>query len=187
MAEQLTSSLITKEKSDWLKSKIRDIPDFPKPGIVFKDLTTLLKDAEAFAYTMEVLTEHYRKLKPDYIAGIEARGFILGPIIANKLGIGFIPIRKAGKLPYKVVKETYDLEYGTDCVEVHEDAVHKDARVVLVDDLLATGGTALAAHKLLTKVGAEVVSVGFVIELGFLNGRTRLPAGVEVISLLDYN
>ncbi|MBY0545671.1 MAG: adenine phosphoribosyltransferase [Candidatus Obscuribacterales bacterium] len=186
MAEQLTSSLITKEKSDWLKSKIRDIPDFPKPGIVFKDLTTLLKDAEAFAYTMEVLTEHYRKLKPDYIAGIEARGFILGPIIANKLAVGFIPIRKAGKLPHKVVKETYDLEYGTDSVEVHEDAVHMGARVVLVDDLLATGGTAVAAHKLLTKVGAEVISVGFVIELGFLNGRTRLPVGVEVLSLLEY-
>lgn len=186
MEEQLTSSLITKEKGEWLKSKIRDIPDFPKPGIVFKDLTTLVKDAEAFAYAMDVLTEHFRKLNPDYIAGIEARGFILGPIIANKLGVGFIPIRKAGKLPYKVVKETYELEYGTDSVEVHEDAVEKGARVVLIDDLLATGGTALASHKLLTKVGADVVSIGFVIELDFLNGRTRLPADVEVVSLLNF-
>lgn len=186
MVEQVTSSLVTKEKTDWLKAKIRDIPDFPKPGIVFKDLTTLLKDAEAFQYVIDVLADHYRKQAPRYIAGIEARGFILGAAIAHKLGIGFIPIRKAGKLPYKVVKENYDLEYGTDTVEIHEDAVEPGAKVVLIDDLLATGGTALAAHKLLTKVGADVVSVGFVIELEFLEGRKRLPGNVELVSLLTF-
>lgn len=184
--QQVSSSLITEEKSNWLKSKIRDIPDFPKPGIVFKDLTTLLKDAEAYSYTINLLSDHFAKLKPDYIAGIEARGFILGSVIAHRLGVGFIPIRKAGKLPYKVVKESYDLEYGTDTVEVHEDAVETGARVVLIDDLLATGGTAMAAHKLLTKVGADVVSIGFVVELGFLNGRQRIPANVDIVSVLNY-
>ncbi len=186
MVEQVTSPLLTKEKTEWLKAKIRDIPDFPKPGIVFKDLTTLLKDGEAFSYVIDVLTEHFKQHNAAYIAGIEARGFILGPVIAHKLGIGFIPIRKSGKLPYRVVKETYDLEYGTDCVEIHEDAVEEGARVILIDDLLATGGTALAAHKLLTKVGANVVSVGFVVELGFLNGRNRMPSNVEVVSILTY-
>lgn len=185
MVEQLTS-LVTEEKTEWLKTKIRDIPDFPKPGIVFKDLTTLLKDAEAFQYTIDVLTEHFAKHDAKYIAGIEARGFILGPVIAHKLGLGFIPIRKSGKLPYRVVKEAYDLEYGTDTVEIHEDAVESQDKVVLIDDLLATGGTAMAAHKLLTKVGANVVSVGFVVELAFLNGRARIPSNVEVVSLLTY-
>ena len=186
MVEQLTSPLVASEKIEWLKSKIRDIADFPKPGIVFKDLTTLLKDADAFSCVIDVLSDHFRTLKPDYIAGIEARGFILAPVIAHKIGVGFIPIRKAGKLPYRVVKETYNLEYGTDTVEVHEDAVDKGAKVVLIDDLLATGGTALAAYNLLTKVGADVISIGFVVELGFLNGRARLPANVDVVSVLNY-
>ena len=128
MVEQLTSPLVASEKIELLKSKIRDIADFPKPGIVFKDLTTLLKDADAFSCVIDVLSDHFRTLKPDYIAGIEARGFILAPVIAHKIGVGFIPIRKAGKLPYRVVKETYNLEYGTDTVEVHEDAVDKGAK-----------------------------------------------------------
>jgi adenine phosphoribosyltransferase len=187
MVEQVVSPLmLTEDKTEWLKAKVRDVPDFPKPGIVFKDLTTLMRDGEAFRFVIDVLADHYKKQSPDYIAGIEARGFILGPVIAHKLGIGFIPIRKSGKLPAKVVKETYDLEYGKDSVEIHEDALEPEARVVLIDDLLATGGTALAAHKLLTKVGATVVSIGFVIELGFLNGRARMPGNVEVITVLQY-
>lgn len=182
-------------KLEWLKSKIRDIPDFPKPGIVFKDLTTLLKDAEAFQFVIDALAEKYAPLKPSYIAGIEARGFILGSALAYKLGVGFLPIRKPGKLPYQVQKISYDLEYGQDTLEIHIDAVAMEPntttvepgkRVVLIDDLLATGGTAVAASSLLKSVGAELIGVGFVVELGFLNGRKKFPAGVDIFSLLNY-
>ncbi|MBX9690398.1 MAG: adenine phosphoribosyltransferase [Candidatus Obscuribacterales bacterium] len=186
MTEQATSKPLSPEKSEWLKGKIRDIPDFPKPGIIFKDLTTLLKDKEAFSYVIEVFADNYSKLNPDYIAGIEARGFILGPAIANKLNLGFIPVRKPGKLPHKVVKESYQLEYGTDTLEVHEDCVNKGDRVVLIDDLLATGGTAAAAYSLLNRVGAEIVSIGFVVELEFLGGRKKMPGGVDVFSILQF-
>lgn len=188
---------LTTTKSDWLKSKIRDIPDFPKPGIVFKDLTTLLKDAEAFSFVIDALAEKYEKLNPAYIAGIEARGFILGASLAYKLGIGFLPIRKPGKLPYKVEKIAYELEYGTDALEIHVDAVDIDAvdtgavekgkSVVLIDDLLATGGTAVAASKLLTAVGAKVIGVGFVVELGFLGGRKKFPSGTDIFSLISFD
>ena len=185
MAEQVTHP-VSPEKSEWLKSKIRDIPDFPKPGIVFKDLTTLLKDSEAFAYVIDVFAAQFETEKPKYIAGIEARGFILGPAIAHKLNVGFIPVRKPGKLPAKVVQESYQLEYGTDKLEVHEDCVSKGERVVLIDDLLATGGTAAAAYSLLRRVGADVISIGFVVELGFLNGRKKMPDGVEIFSIINF-
>lgn len=153
---------------------------------MFKDLTTLLGNAEAFACVIDVLSEKYRQLQPAYIAGIEARGFILGAAVAYKLGIGFVPVRKKGKLPYKVERQTYDLEYGTDAVEIHIDAVERGANVVLIDDLLATGGTASAACQLLRTVGANVIGIGFVTELGFLSGRERLPKDVDLFSMLTY-
>jgi adenine phosphoribosyltransferase len=170
-----------------LQSTIRDIPDFPKPGIIFKDLTTLLKNPDAFRFVIEAMSEHCRDLRPDYIAAIEARGFIIGPSIAYKLGAGFVPIRKPGKLPYTVERESYALEYGTDSIDIHVDAIEKGKRVVLIDDLLATGGTALAGHRLLSRLGAQVSGVGFIVELGFLNGRCKLPAGTDVFSLVKYD
>jgi len=186
MTEQAKFKPISPDKAEWLKGKIRDIPDFPKPGIVFKDLTTLLKDQEAFGYVVDVFAEQYGPLNPKYVAGIEARGFILGSALANKLKVGFIPVRKPGKLPARVVTQSYQLEYGTDRLEVHEDCVAKGDRVVLIDDLLATGGTAGAAYSLLTKVGADVISLGFVVELGFLNGRSKMPPGVECNSIICF-
>ncbi len=169
-----------------IKRSIRDIPDFPKAGIIFKDMTPLLKEAETFAFVVDALTTKCKELKPDVISGIEARGFILAPTIAYNLGLPFVPIRKPGKLPYKVQKMEYALEYGTDSVEVHADAVNKGDRIVLIDDLLATGGTAGAAHKLLTSLGGNVVGIGFIIELAFLSGRNKLPADAEVFSLISY-
>ena len=174
------------KKQDWLKSKIRDIPDFPKPGIIFKDLTTLFSDAESFRFVLDAMTERCRELKPDVIAGIEARGFIFAPTIAYQLGLGFVPMRKPGKLPYKVESLQYDLEYGTDRIEIHSDAVSHGHRVILIDDLLATGGTAGAARQLLSNLGAKVVGVGFVVELAFLKGRARLGDTSDVFSLLTY-
>jgi len=178
---------ISKDKEDWLKSEIRDIPDFPKPGIIFKDLTTLFADADAFGFVLDVMTEQCRKLKPDVVAGIEARGFILAPTIAYKLGVGFVPIRKPGKLPHIVQKMQYELEYGFDTIEIHADAVGKGHRVVLIDDLLATGGTAEAARQLLQLLGADVVGVGFVVELGFLPGRQKLSGASDIFSLVNYD
>ena len=177
---------ITRENAEWLKSTIRDIPDFPKPGIVFKDLTTLLRNKDAFNYAVDVLAGKYAVNKPAYIVGIEARGFIWGAAIAHKLGIGFIPIRKPGKLPYKVEKAFYALEYGQDCVEIHIDALDQGEEVVIIDDLLATGGTAEAAYRLLTSIGAKVIGIGFVVELAFLNGQQKLPSTVDVFSVLTY-
>jgi adenine phosphoribosyltransferase len=189
---------LTSEKATWLKSKIRDIPDFPKQGIIFKDLTTLLKDPEAFRFVIDALAEKYGPMNPTYIAGIEARGFILAAAVAYKLGVGFLPIRKPGKLPYNVEKITYELEYGHDSLEIHVDAVDVDVdavdtaviergkKVVLIDDLLATGGTAHAAHRLLTKVGADVVGIGFITELAFLNGRDKFAKDVDLFSLISY-
>ncbi len=177
---------MAQSKIDWLKSTIRDIPDFPKPGIIFKDLTTLLNNAEAFAYVIDVLAAKYQPMQPAYIAGIEARGFIIGSALAYKMGTGFVPVRKPGKLPYQVERQSYQLEYGSDSVEVHVDAVPDGSTVVLVDDLLATGGTALAAYQLLGKVGANVVGIGFVTELSFLSGRCKLPANVDIFSMLSF-
>ena len=178
---------LSPNKEDWLKSKIRDIPDFPKPGIIFKDITTLLKDPESFRFVIDTMAEQCSEFKPDYIAAIEARGFILAAAIAYQLEKGFIPIRKPGKLPHRVTRQEYALEYGTDCLEIHVDAVERGHRVVLIDDLLATGGTAAAAQMLIKTAGAEVVGTGFVVELSFLGGRKKLlTKSEETFALITY-
>jgi adenine phosphoribosyltransferase len=167
-------------------SSIRDVPDFPKPGIVFKDITTLLNNGEAYSLLMTHLHEKYRDYKLDFIAGIESRGFIFGSALAVSLGLGFVPIRKPGKLPSTVVSEKYSLEYGTDEVQIHLDAFRgiEGARVLLVDDLIATGGTAVAAASLINKAGGNCVEACFVVELGFLPGRGKLEDLTEVYSIL---
>jgi len=171
---------------DNLKSLIREVPDFPKAGILFYDITTLLKDAAGFHGVIDGLSAHYRDTKVDVVLGIEARGFIFAPALAYALNAGFVPVRKPKKLPAETVKVTYDLEYGTDTLEMHKDAVGKGHRVLIVDDLLATGGTAAAAARIVREAGGEVVGMGFVIELTFLNGRGKL-AGTDVYSLLQYD
>ena len=177
---------LSEKRANWLKGTIRDVPDFPKEGILFKDITTLLKDSEALNFTLQALCEHCRSLKPDYIVGIESRGFILAPFIAQQLGIGFIPVRKPGKLPAETVKQEYELEYGVDTLEVHKDAVKPKDRVVIIDDLLATGGTAKATIDLFEAISADVVGIGFIIELEFLKGRDKLSKDVEIFSLLQF-
>jgi len=156
-----------------LKTRIRDVPDFPKPGILFKDITPLLGDGPAFRLVTDLLAERVGAHKPELIVGIESRGFIFGAALAERLGVGFVPVRKPGKLPYKTTRETYSLEYGTDALEMHEDAVEK-RRCLIVDDLLATGGTAAATARLVEKQGGVVEGFAFVIELDFLKGRERL-------------
>jgi adenine phosphoribosyltransferase len=168
-----------------LASKIRDIPDFPKPGIVFKDIMPLLADAEALRATVEQLAAFAEPRKPDLIMGAEARGFILGGALACRLGCGFVAARKPGKLPWRTVSAKYDLEYGFDALELHADAITEGARVLIHDDLLATGGTAKAKVDLVEQLGGEVVGLAFVIELAFLNGRDRLE-GYDVFSLIQY-
>jgi adenine phosphoribosyltransferase len=168
-----------------LKSLIREIPDFPKPGIVFKDITTLLKDPAGLQYTIDCLTAQCADLKPDYIVGMESRGFIFGTPLACRLGAGFIPVRKPGKLPAAVHSIEYALEYGTDCLEIHQDALHSTCRVLIVDDLIATGGTAGATAQLIEKNGCQLVGCAFVIELKDLNGRQQLP-DVPIITLVQY-
>ncbi len=168
-----------------LESLIREIPDFPKPGILFRDITPLLKDPAGFRLCIERMSDMLREVPCDLIAGIEARGFLFGSAIAMEMGIGFIPIRKPGKLPYKTVKQSYDLEYGTDAVEIHSDAVEKGSRVVLVDDLLATGGTMEASCKLLERLGASITLCAFVVELAALSGRDRLK-GYKTESLIRF-
>jgi adenine phosphoribosyltransferase len=170
---------------DELKKLIREVPDFPKPGILFYDITTLLKDKTGFRKVIDSLTEHIGPLKPDYILGIEARGFIFAPALAYNLGAGFAPIRKPNKLPAAAERISYELEYGMDTLEVHKDAVHPGARVVIADDLLATGGTSLAAARLVEKIGGTVAGITFVVELDFLKGRDRLT-GYPVFSLIQY-
>ncbi|MCX7717869.1 MAG: adenine phosphoribosyltransferase [Candidatus Sumerlaeaceae bacterium] len=157
-----------------LKSFIRDVPDFPKPGIIFKDITPLLGDAEALRYAIKLLADRYRPMRIAKVAGIESRGFIFAAALACELGCGMVPIRKAGKLPYKTIRETYELEYGTDTIEIHADAVARGQRVVLLDDVIATGGTLAASTRLLQGLGAEVVEVACIIELTFLHGRDKL-------------
>ena len=168
-----------------LRDAIRDVPDFPKPGIVFKDLTTLLKDASAYRAAMDLLTDACRELRPQKVIAIESRGFVPGAVVADRLGIGFAPVRKPGKLPYLRRSRTYDLEYGTDSLEVHEDAVAPGERALIVDDVIATGGTAEAAGHLVRELGAEVAGFAFLVELSFLKGRERL-AGAPVRSLIVY-
>jgi adenine phosphoribosyltransferase len=180
------SSELTIQEKNILLDSIRDVPDFPKPDIIFKDITPLLGSPEAFNILMDHLTNRYLGLELDFIAGIDARGFIFGSILADRLGVGFVPIRKKGKLPYTTVAEKYSLEYGFDEVEVHIDAFGKDgAKVVLIDDLIATGGTAKAACELIKKVGAECIECCFVIELEFLNGREKFE-GQEVYSVIKF-
>ena len=170
-----------------LKSLIRDIPDFPQPGILFRDITTLLNNPRGLRHTIDLLTEKCQaaSLNPDYIVGMESRGFIFAPPLAYQLNAGFVPVRKSGKLPAKVHSVTYDLEYGSDRLEIHQDAIAPGAKVLVVDDLLATGGTAKATARLLSEVRAEVVGFAFVIELLGLNGKERLPE-VPLISLVKY-
>lgn len=171
---------------DELKKLIREVPDFPKPGILFYDITTLLKDKDGLRGVIDGLCHHYRDAKVDVVLGVEARGFIFAPALACALGAGFIPVRKPKKLPAETVRVSYDLEYGTDTLEMHKDAVGPGTRVLIIDDLLATGGTAGAVAKLVDQAGGVVVGVGFVIELTFLNGRDKL-AGRDVYSLLQYD
>jgi adenine phosphoribosyltransferase len=170
---------------DELKALVRDVPDFPTEGIIFKDLMPLIGHAEAFRSTVDLLADWARPRTPDVILGAEARGFIFGGALAYHLGCGFVPARKPGKLPWEKVRATYDLEYGTDALEVHADAFHEGARVIVLDDVLATGGTARAKIELVEALGAEVVGALFVIELTFLKGREKL-AGTDVHALIAY-
>ncbi len=170
---------------DELKTLIRNVPDFPKPGIGFKDITTLLKDKKAFRKAVKGLCDPYRKNAPDLVVGIEARGFILGAAAALELGAGFVPIRKPKKLPADVLRETYTLEYGTDTIEMHSDAISAGQRVLLVDDLLATGGTAAAASALIRKAGGRLIGASFLVELAFLKGRNAVH-GLPIHSLVVF-
>jgi adenine phosphoribosyltransferase len=169
-----------------LKSLIREIPDYPKPGILFYDLTTLLKDPTGFHSLVDQLCEQYNGTKVDIVAGIEARGFIFAPALAYRLGAGFVPVRKPKKLPGKTASVTYQLEYGTDQLELHQDAIKPGQTVLICDDLLATGGTAAATVKLIEQLGGKVAGAAFAVELTFLNGRAKLP-GLHVFSLLKYD
>lgn len=169
-----------------VKSKIRDIKDFPKEGIIFRDITTALKDAETLRLIVDYLCEQFKDEKIDYIAGIESRGFILGMPMAYKMGIGFVPVRKPNKLPAATYSQEYSLEYGTDKIEIHQDAFPQGANVLVVDDLLATGGTAEAACKLVKKAGANLVGTAFLIELTALKGREKLVDSPKNVSMLQY-
>ena len=171
--------------SQRLKALIRDIPDFPKPGIVFKDITTLLADGPGFAEVIDLLTQRYQGRGIDRIVAMEARGFILGAPLAARLGAGFVPVRKKGKLPHETIEETYALEYGQDTLQMHKDAQIKGHKVLVVDDVLATGGTAAAVARLVRQLEADVVEAAFLMELGFLQGRQKLE-GIPTFSLLEY-
>jgi adenine phosphoribosyltransferase len=171
---------------DGLKEYIREIPDYPKPGILFYDITTLIKEKAGLAKVIDGISEHFINYKVDLVVGMEARGFIFGPAVAYRLNAGFIPIRKPRKLPGETVKHTYKLEYGEDTLEIHKDAIQKAQRVLVVDDLLATGGTAVAATELVKQLGGSVCGIGFVIELDFLSGRDKLK-DFDVFSLLHYD
>jgi adenine phosphoribosyltransferase len=182
--------------ADLIRSKVRDIPDFPKPGILFRDITSVWKDAGAFRACMDAFAEHYTAkgfpgtpgtLRPDLIVGIESRGFVVGSAFAAKAGLGFVPIRKRGKLPAEVHSYEYQLEYGSDCVEIHKDALEPGQSVVVMDDLLATGGTLLASIELLKRVGAKVVGCAVVIDLPDLGGSRKIEeAGYPVFSIVNY-
>jgi adenine phosphoribosyltransferase len=168
-----------------LASLIRDVPDFPIAGILFKDITTLLKNEDAFREVTDRMSDHYADSNLDRVVAIEARGYIFGAPLAYKLGAGFVPIRKPGKLPAKTISESYELEYGTNTLEMHEDAIEPGQRVLVIDDLLATGGSARAAINLVERLGGTVVGVAFMIELDFLHGRDKLE-GYDVLSLIHY-
>lgn len=169
----------------WLKEHIRDIPDFPRQGVSYKDITPLLANVDAFRFTIDAICEHFGDSHVDKVLGIEARGFIMAAPVAYRFGAGFVPVRKAGKLPWHIEKEEYELEYGTDLLEIHKDAVAPGERVLIVDDVMATGGTAAATVRLAEKLGAVVGGLSVVIELAFLDGRSKLE-GYDVMSLLRY-
>ena len=172
-------------EASWLATHVRDVPDFPKPGISFKDITPLLADVDAFRFTVDAIADHFSGHDVDRVLGIEARGFIVAGPVAYRLGAGFVPVRKAGKLPWDVEHQLYELEYGEDRLEMHRDAVNPDDRVLIVDDVLATGGTAAATVALVESLGAVVAGLGFIIELGFLSGRAKLGAH-ETLALINY-
>jgi adenine phosphoribosyltransferase len=184
MAE--SASVKVNATCEHLKQLIREVPDFPKKGILFYDITTLLKDKVSFATLIDALSEHYLGKGIDLVLGMEARGFIFGPALAYRLNAGFVPVRKPGKLPAATQKYDYALEYGTNTLEIHVDAIQKGQRVIIVDDLLATGGTAEATAKLAESLGADIAGLGFVVELDFLNPREKLK-GYDVFSLLHYD
>lgn len=169
-----------------LKKYIREIPDYPKPGILFYDLTTLLKDKHGFHVLIDLLCDHYANCKVDVVVGVEARGFIFAPALAYRLGAGFVPVRKPKKLPSKTSSVSYDLEYGTDTLEIHHDSIEPGQNVIISDDLLATGGTAAATVQLVRQLGGQVAGAAFAVELTFLNGRAKLP-GIDVFSLITYD
>ena len=172
--------------SDDLRDFIRNVPDFPKKGIVFRDITTLLKDKSAFKKTIDIMYDKYKTTHIDKMVSVESRGFIFGSVLAYKLGAGFIPVRKPKKLPAQTIREEYKLEYGIDALEIHLDAIQKGERVLIVDDLLATGGTVQATCKLVEKLGGEIIGITFLIELSFLNGREKLK-NYDVFSIISYN
>jgi adenine phosphoribosyltransferase len=172
-------------EAGWLKEHIRDIPDFPQPGVVFKDITPLLAHPKAFAHCVEALASAFADRPIDKVLGVEARGFIVAAPVALRLGAGFVPVRKVGKLPWQVRSETYELEYGTDTLEVHQDALSPGQRALIIDDVLATGGTAAATARLVDALGGETVGFGCIIELAFLGGRGKLR-DLDVVSLLSY-
>ncbi len=171
--------------SDRLAAALRTIPDFPSPGIQFKDITPILGDPDLLREAVARLADPYRDAGVTKVAGMEARGFLLGPLLAAELGAGFVPVRKPGKLPAATFSESYALEYGTDTLELHRDACGPDDRVLLHDDVIATGGTAGAAHRLVARTGAAIVGFSFLIELGFLDGRAALPGGVPVHAVIE--
>jgi adenine phosphoribosyltransferase len=172
--------------ASWLKEFVRDIPDFPRPGVVFKDITPLLSDLRAFRYCVDSLSEQFSDRHLDKVLGIEARGFIIAAPVAYHFGAGFVPVRKAGKLPWNVEKQEYVLEYGTDLLEIHQDAIAPGQQALIVDDVLATGGTAGAAARLVERLGANVAGMGFIVELAFLGGRGKLD-GYDAVSLISYD
>jgi adenine phosphoribosyltransferase len=169
-----------------LKDTIRSVPDFPKKGIVFRDITTLLKNPDAFARVIDILADHYAKAGIQKIVSVESRGFILGAPLAYRLNAGFVPARKPGKLPAQTIRESYALEYGSDAIEIHTDAIEKGEKILVLDDLLATGGTVKAACALVERLGGKIVGIAFLIELAFLKGRAKLP-GYDIFSLITYD
>jgi adenine phosphoribosyltransferase len=180
-----STSTLTLEQSTWLKQYIRNIPDYPQPGILFRDITPLLQDPTALRFTIETMANRYRSQQIDQVVGIESRGFIFGTPLAYLLGTGFVPVRKKGKLPSQVISVEYELEYGSNVLEMHTDSIQPGQRILVVDDLLATGGTTAGTVKLVEQLGAQVVSLAFLIELAGLEGRSRLP-GHDVFALLSY-
>ena len=168
-----------------LAALIRDVPDFPIEGIMFKDITTLIRDEDAFREVIDWMTDQYADSRIDCVVAVEARGYIFGAPLAYKLGVGFVPIRKPGKLPAKTISESYELEYGTNTLEIHEDGIEPGQRVLVIDDLLATGGSARAAVNLVERLGGEIIGVAFLVELDFLHGRAKLE-GYDVLSLIHY-